>query len=303
VTFLVPIFSNNLLPIFLAAGAGYLLGKFYKIDPAPISRILFYIFSPCLVFDLLANSQLNGQDVAVMVTICIINVVLVGILTWLVVRALRFDRQMQAAVLITAMFANAGNYGLSLNHFAFGDDALAYASLYFVTSAVLIYTLGIIIASLGTASTKETLIGLLKIPTIYALLLGFLALKFDWTIPLPIERTINLLSDASIPCMLVLLGLQLKRVRWGQDIKPLSVSLIMRMVISPLIVLGLTFLFNVYGPARQAAITEAATPTAVLTTVLATEYNLNPAFITAVVTVSTLVSPLTLTPILSWLGG
>ena len=54
---LLTLFANNILPIFLAAGSGYLLSKYLKVIPRTISQVGFYIFSPCLVFMLLTNSH------------------------------------------------------------------------------------------------------------------------------------------------------------------------------------------------------------------------------------------------------
>jgi predicted permease len=56
------LFSNNILPIFIAAGAGYLAAKYLKVTPRSVSQIAFYIFSPCLIFNL-PLTQLSGQDV------------------------------------------------------------------------------------------------------------------------------------------------------------------------------------------------------------------------------------------------
>jgi len=55
--------------------------------------------------------------------------------------------------------------------------------------------------------------------------------------------------------------------------------------------------------ALQAGVVEAATPTAVLSTVLATEFNTEPTFVTTVVFTTTVLSPLTLTPLLAYLGA
>jgi predicted permease len=60
---------------------------------------------------------------------------------------------------------------------------------------------------------------------------------------------------------------------------------------------------SLQGSALQAGVTEASMPTAVMATVLATEYDVEPAFVTTVVTTTTLLSPLTLTPLLALLGG
>jgi predicted permease len=92
-------------------------------------------------------------------------------------------------------------------------------------------------------------------------------------------------------------------VRWAGQIRALVLTNGLRLIASPLIAIALSALFGFYGSARQAAILEAAMPTAVTTTVLATEYDLEPGFVTSVVLTTTLLSPFTLTPLLSFLGA
>ena len=48
-SYLLGLFANNILPIFLASASGYLLAKYVKVNPRSISQLAFYIFSPCLV--------------------------------------------------------------------------------------------------------------------------------------------------------------------------------------------------------------------------------------------------------------
>jgi len=62
-------------------------------------------------------------------------------------------------------------------------------------------------------------------------------------------------------------------------------------------------LFGLSLAARQAGILEAAMPTAVLNTVIALEFGIDPAFVAGAVLVSTLLSPLTVTPLIALLGG
>jgi predicted permease len=61
-------------------------------------------------------------------------------------------------------------------------------------------------------------------------------------------------------------------------------------------------LFGLGGMAYNAGVLESAMPTAVLSTILATEYDAKPAFVTTAVFTTTLLSPLTLTPLLLVLG-
>ena len=113
------------------------------------------------------------------------------------------------------MFANTGNYGLPLVSFAFGEQALSYAGIYFVTMTVLFYTLGVFLASLGHMNIKEATLGLLKIPTIYAVLLAVLINTWKIVIPVPVARAVELASDGTIPLLLILLGVQLTQVQFS----------------------------------------------------------------------------------------
>ncbi|MEW6093578.1 MAG: AEC family transporter, partial [Chloroflexota bacterium] len=76
----------------------------------------------------------------------------------------------------------------------------------------------------------------------------------------------------------------------------------LRLVAGPFLALGLSALFGLQGPARQAGVTEAGMPSAVMTTIVASEYNLEPTLVTAIVFITTILSPLTLTPLLYFLG-
>ncbi len=300
---LLVLFANNLLPIFLAAGAGFLLSKFLSINPRSLSQVIFYIFSPCLIFKLIAQSQLSNADILTMMAFTAGVSLLVGIFAFLAGRAMKLDRRLLAAVVLTSIFMNSGNFGLSVNLFAFGEPALAFASLYFVASAILAYTFGVLIASMGKKNFKQALSNLLKVPTVYALVLAFVFLRAGWKLPLALERTTNLLGDASIPSMLVLLGLQFQTVRWKGQALPLALSSFSRILVAPAIAFGLSFAFHLHGYARLAGITQSAMPTAILTTVLAIEFDLEPSFVTAAVFTSTLLSSITLTPILALLGS
>ena len=300
---LIALFLNNLLPIFLIGSAGYFLARWLKVDPKPVSQIIFYVFSPCLVFVLLTENKLEDSAVVTMMAFAAVVMLLVGLLTFGAGKLLRLDRSMLSAVLITVVFMNAGNYGLPVNRFAFGDEALAYASLYFVTMAILTNSVGVIIASMGTTSLLQSILGLLRLPTLYALLLGLLFSRLDWTMPLPLDRSVNLLADAAIPSMLVLLGLQFYQIQWNGLGKALVLATGLRLLLAPALALGVSLVFGLQGPARQAGILESGMPTAVMATILATQYDVEPSFVTTVVITTTLLSPFTLTPLLAFLSG
>jgi predicted permease len=301
-TTLISTFANNILPIILLGGAGFALGKLLDIDPRSLGRVVFYVFSPVLIFDLLIKNQLKFSEAAGVIAFTVSIILTMGLITYTLGRLLRVEQTALISILITSMFANTGNYGLPLVSFAFGDKALPYAGIYFVTTTLLFYSLGVLLASLGHMNFKQAALGLFKVPTLYAVILALLINALKIEMPLVVNRAVDLASGGTIPLMLVLLGLQMTKVEFSKNLRALQLSVSLRLVLAPLLALLIAGLYGVQGVARQGALTQASMPSMVSATVLAAEYQLDSKLIAAVVFVSTLLSPLTLTPLLVFLG-
>ena len=299
---LLNIFANNLLPIVLLSGAGFALGTALKLDSRPLGRVIFYILSPVLIFDLLTSSKLAVENIVRMMGYSAAVLLIVAGIAFGLGKLLRLERTTLTAMVLTSLFSNNGNYGLPLISFAFGQEALAYASIFFVTNCLLLYTMGVLIASLGHLSFKQALLGLLKVPTIYAIILAVIFIRTGWSLPAPIQKSVQLAAGGAVPAMLILLGLELRKVEWTHNLRALSIPVVCRLLVGPVIGLAMAALFGLNSTARLAGITQAGMPSAVMTTILASEYKLDASLVTAIVFVSTLVSLLTLTPLLYFLG-
>jgi predicted permease len=295
-------FANNILPILLLGGAGFALGKLLHVDARSLGRVVFYIFSPVLIFDLLVKNQLKWSEAASIIGFTVTIVLFMGLLAFLFGSLLKLERHALTAAVITTMFANTGNYGLPLVAFAFGEKALSYAGVYFITTTFMFYTVGVVIASLGHMNLQQAMSGLLKLPTLYAVFIAILVVELNITIPAPLTRAVDLAAGGTIPLMLVLLGVQMTDVALTGNRRALSLSVGLRLFAAPLVGLGLAALYGIQGFARQGAVTQASMPSMVSATVLAAEYHLDSKLIAAAVFVSTLLSPLTLTLLLVFLG-
>jgi predicted permease len=295
-------FANNLLPIMLIAAAGYVLGKTLTVDSRTIGRMVFYIFSPLLVFNLMVTSQLNLQQALTTVGYTTAVIAVMGLIAFILGKIFQLERAHLLAVILTVAFGNTGNYGLPLVKFAFGDEALAIASIFYVTTTILFNTIGVVIASLGHLDLKSAILGVFKLPILYAVTVALLVKGFGIQMPLPLSRTIEIAANGAIPAMIILLGLELTRIEWTHSMRAMSVGVATKLLIGPLIGLLLASLFGLQGHTRQGSVIEAAMPAAVATTVVATEYNLEPSLVTAIVFFGTVLSPLTLTPLIVFLS-
>lgn len=290
---------NIILPIFLVVGVSALVDRVFAPDPRALSRLVVYLFTPFLVLDGIAHSDLSGDEGWQLVVIAVWITVLVALAAWGLARLLKFDRKLTCAFVLSAVLINAGNYGVPLNEFAFGEAGRQRAIVYYVVTAVAANTLGVYIASAGTASTRQALINVLKVPLPYAAVLGLIINLSNITLDKPFERAITLLSQAAVPAMLVVLGVQLSRAKIRGRLRAVFLASGMRLVFAPLIAFLLVMLFDLTGVTRQVAVVQSGMSTAVMAGVLATEFDSDPDFVTAVILVSTLLSIGTLSVLLS----
>ena len=302
---LLAIFASDILPIFIIAGVGFILARRFGAGVKTLSTVAFNALSPCLVFNQLVTARISGAQSVRVAVFCVLLTMAIGIAARLTSMPLRLDRMTLSSFLLVAMFSNSGNYALPVVLFAFGRDALAFASVYFVTSAILIYTAGIIVAASGHGSVRLALTRLFKVPAIYAVIAAIIVLSTHTTVPPVVMRPIALLSDAAIPIMLLVLGMQLERAVMPKHPMAVGAAVVLSLVVAPLIAFGLSAVLGLTGAARQAAIIEASMPAAVITTVLALEFDLDAGFSTSVVFFTTLLSPITLVVLIAYLqnGG
>jgi predicted permease len=300
---LLQLFAANLLPILIVAGIGFILQRKLDINPRPLSKIVFNSLTPSLIFTLLINTEIQAADMGRMALLSLLTTSIVGLIAWFLSKLLRLPVMTASAFILTVIGMNAGNFGLSLNYFAFGEEALAWASIFFVTNSLFINSAGVYIATVGKLKPMQALKGLLKVPTVYAIPLAFIVRGFGIEIPLGLWRPIELLSGAAIPCMLLILGMQIGNNGFPKRLGLISLSAALRLLISPAIAYVLVQTLGMSGAAYQAGVIEAAVPTAVITSIIAIEFDVDPSFVTGAILVSTLLSPITLTPILAFLGA
>jgi malate permease and related proteins len=299
---IIQVLTQNIFPIFLVAGFGFALRRWQGLDKQTLSSAVFYCLSPCLVFALLVNSELPGEELTHLALFTVLSIVGMAVLGFGVARLLRFARRDTAALMIMLMFVNGGNYGLTLNRLRYGDDGLARAMVYYVTSTLVLYTIGVLLASLGELNWRQTMARLGRLPVVYAAVLAIVVYRFNIPIPAPLMRGVEVAGAGAIPVMILVLGMQMADLH-GQFNWRLAVPAIsLRLLLGPVLAVLLAGLLNLQGLSRATAIIEASMPTAVITIILATEFDLQPTAVTSIVVLSTLLSPLTLALTINLLG-
>ncbi len=294
---LLPVFAETVLPVFLVAIAGWVLARTIELDGRTLGRVLFYLTTPMLVFRSLYQMHVSATAVRNTVIVAVIVMTGTALLGWL--SAYDLERRERAAITLTSGISNNGNMGLPLCLFAFGQPGLSLASVYYVVSSFLTNTFGSVIASAGTLPIQSAFLQIVRVPVLYAAILGLVFNRLQWTLPVGIFRAVDLLASAAVPLMLVMLGVQLRTITRVEPMPGLWRSTIVRLLGAPVLAIGVCALLGVTGMERNVLVLQASMPTAVITSVIATEYDTAPRLVAMIILTTTLISMVTLSVILT----
>ena len=293
------VFFNVVLPVALVAVAGGAVGSWRKIALAPVSALAFWLFTPALVFHSLSGTTLSAG--ASMRIIAVMLVTFIGVYAVSAVWSLivRHESPMRAGFALAATTPNSGNMGLPVIALAFGSAGFDVAIMNFVGRAVLANSGGIAIAYMASGgSALDALRAPFRYPSVYAAA-GVLVNVLGITLPGAIDAPLTTLAAAAVPVMLVVLGLQLKQAVGLDHLRDAVAVNAIRLLVGPGISWLVCTALGLDGITRGTLVVLAAMPTAVIATIIATEFESEPGFVTRAVVTSTVVSMVSLTVLIS----
>jgi malate permease and related proteins len=265
--------------------------------------------SPALIFTALVEADLSGATALKMITLSVGVVIMMGLITTLIALPLGLRGSDLSAMLLATLFMNSGNYGLPATRFAFGEAGFALAIFYFIAQSLLAQTLGVAVAAAGAARAgpgmlRQVAARVLRMPQIYATVAALLvrATGFD-----PASATglaaglfhgLALLGEATLPMMLLVLGVQLAGGVVLQEPGLVALATGLRLLVSPLLAYGLGLALGLDQLGLSVGVLLSAMPAAVHATITALEFNSRPSLVVGTVVVSSLLSLVTLSLIL-----
>ncbi len=287
---------DAVLPAFLIAALGYILGKRLQLEKQTLSRICLNVLVPALAFNSLVTSTVDLEVAGRLVVAALVFPIVQIALFMPLFKLMRWDQNRSRAMLLATVFTNAGNYGLPVMLFAFGQEGMDLGVVFMVSQTLMIYSLGVYIAASSQMNTATALKQVLKMPAVWAALAGLAVRLTGLTVPQILMRPVGLLAQAAVPVFLLLLGIQLigsgsVQKSWTVP----SIGVVLRLVVAPIIAVFLGRAFGLSGLPWKIYVLQAAMSTPVNATVLAQEFNAEPVTVTQVTALSTVASVITLT--------
>ncbi len=268
-----------ILPVLAVVALGYGWQRSgQRFETEFVTRLLTLIGTPCLIFATLTRVEVSPASYGQILTAGLLIVIVLACFGLVLLRLLRLSYR---AFLPAIIFPNAGNLGLPLTLFAFGEEGLGLAITFFALLAVLQFTVGQAIAA-GSVSPAR----LLRTPIIYVLVLAVIMVGTGTPTPRWLDNAVSLLAGMMIPLLLLSLGSSLARVRPSQ-LKTSATVGVMRMVIGFAVSVAVTHLLGLDRVASGVLIIQASAPPAVFNYLFAQLYGNRPEEVGGVVFIST----------------
>ncbi len=296
--------SNVLLPVMIVAGLGALLASRMRIDQVTVSRLTMYLLIPALVLDVILRTPVRAAEAGQLGLAFVLVMGLSLALGWLTGLG-RPDAERRSLSASSGIW-NSGNMGLPIALFVFGDSGFDRATVVFLVSIVAMYIVGPAIYGSASRSGQrygvaDILRSVFRLPTLWVALVAVGLRVLNVPLPQGVTRGVSLLAEATLPLVLLSLGLQLGAGGWPPLHRRVWLAGAARLVGGPLIALGVGLLVGLRGESLAVLILSASMPTAVNALLIAQEYGGDAETVAGVVLVTTLGSVLTLAAVVALL--
>jgi hypothetical protein len=268
-------FTNAVGPILGVAAIGYILSRATDIDVGPLNTAGLYVLVPALAFHSILTTTLGGGEVFKLGVGVVAYALVMIAVAWAVGRLVGETGALLGALMLAAAFPNSGFVGIPLSEFAFGSVGRTTAVLYLTIQSLVVYTLGVYIASRGTSrGVKDAVAEIFRLPLIYAVAaaVAIRALGLAPAADSAIMETVGLVGNASIPVMLLILGIQLAET----DVTAVTRSIaptVLKLAAAPVVAIGIAVGLGFADPTvARVFVLESAAPAAVTPLALTIEY-------------------------------
>ncbi|WP_433745079.1 AEC family transporter [Falsibacillus pallidus] len=287
-----------LIPVFIIFGIGFIGQKVIGFEPRKLSTMALYLMSPFLAFRTFYKNNVDLDYLYLTIFALGLCFGLIAIV-YVVAYFKKYSRSETSSMILCSVFMNNGNYGTPVALFAFGAAGFDVAVILMVIQQLIMSTVGLYYAAKGSehqnAGFRVAIGSVIRMPVVYGAILGLAVQLSHVKMPKEIYKPIDMIADATIPTIMIILGMQLASISLRSlEIEKMTIALLIKFLISPLLAVVFAFMLPVSEVVKDIMILMAAMPTAANTTMFALQFNTKPEFVSSVTLVSTLLSILTL---------
>lgn len=295
------IFFKIVAPILVMLLIGAILQRKFQFNLKALSHLVTYCFMPAAVF---VNIYETKIEMSVLGQVVLFIVLFIGsqmILSHYMAKIMGLNTNESAVFKNSVVLINSGNYGIPVAQMIFVTQPIGVAIqvILVIFQNIVTYTYGLYNLISATKSGLAILKDLLKMPIIYALILGAAFNFFDLTLPQSIRIPIDYIAGGFVAVALITLGAQLSQITMRTMFnKMIYISCFTRLLVGPAVALLIIYVLGLDGVVAQSLFIASSFPTSRNSSSLALEYDIDSETAAQTVLFSTIISCLTVTVVI-----
>ena len=262
---------DPVLPIAIYLLIGYLFKIFYHDNSKQLIEFIIYFSLPAIVFSKIYPLVLDEKILGLI--LMFMGFILFNLsLAYFIGKMMKLNKLLLATFMIMSTFGNTSFIGFSYIDTFYGQDYIVYGLIYdLFGSFLLLVSVGMFIITWGSGrknDTKSIFKSVLLFPPSLMFFVTVLTKNFE--IPNFIMLTAETLGTTLVPIAMIAIGMKLELKNIFVKFHIVSMAMILKMIIVPIIVLiGFQIFYGIDQTWVKVTIIEVAMPPMTMATVLA----------------------------------
>ena len=287
--------GNYVLILFILIGVGFVCNKTKILTSSSLkemTNLVLYIVTPCVIINSYQREFDKNMLRGLLITLAaaLLSFAINILLTHLLVKDK--DKRREKTLRFGAVFSNCGYMSLPLQEAMLGEIGVFYGATYIAVFQIMLWTYGVILmsGSIKSISLKKIIIN----PGVLSTALGIVLYVFSISIPFTVLEPIKYLGSLNTPVPMVIVGYYLAQASLRLKGVSAYVSLVLRLIASPLIMIAILLCLGISGDIAIACTIAASAPVAAATTMFSEKFDGDTTLSATFVSITTILSIITM---------
>ena len=245
---------NAVAPFLILLGIGFAAVRLRWTDRAFMDRLNalnYRLFFPFLMFNNVYGAKPeNMPSVKLMVT-GVVSVTLLVVLLVLVVPRIVKENPRRGAIIQGIFRSNFIIYGIPLTTYVFGEERSSICGMMILIMVSLFNVAAVIVLEMfregGKVRPAKLLLGIARNPLLQGCVVGLVFYLLQIRLPSFIAAPVSSLAGAATTIALVVLGANLKFDELRQNLRTVSVVLMIRLILLPVVMVAFAWFIGLRG--------------------------------------------------------
>lgn len=288
--------TNTLGPVLVLLLMGYFLFRRGMLNEKFIeagSKLVFNLALPALLFLSIAQADFHSAANGKLILVGLLGTLGYFALLMAFCQAVVTPSNARGVVVQGGFRANMGIIGLAYCANTYGTEGLATASVYLGGVTILFNVLSVFVLNFYLdvqRSVLQHLLGITTNPLIIAILLALPISYLQLPLPTLVQATGEYFAQLTLPLALICTGASLQFRAFGINRKNISIAVISKCLVYPMVLVGAAYLLNFRGMELGVILLLSIAPTAAASYVMARSLGGDPSLAASIIAVTTLVS-------------